>query len=121
MAWPRPRSKSFLSHATMSPAFGGKTTLRGSSSSASGGQGKTSSTMTLNGQTANDHGTKEVPRRGAGSTSRSIASPSTRLCFTGHTGGKLNLTRSNESTATHNFNLPDQNIDTDNPSNGKVP
>jgi plastocyanin len=90
---------------------------KSSSAVPSGGEAESSSTTTLNGQTANDHGTKDVS--GGGEFELEVDSfYFNPTVLTGHAGDKLTLTLSNESTTTHNFSLPDQNVDKDIPSDG---
>ena len=71
-----------------------------------------SGTVTLDGMTANDHGTKDVS--GGGNEEVEVDSfYFNPTVFTAHPGDKLKLTLSNESSTLHNFSLPDQNIDED--------
>jgi plastocyanin len=89
------------------------------SSSGSEGDEGSSGTITLNGQTANDHGTKDVS--GGGAEEVEVDSfYFNPTVFTAHAGDKLTLTLSNESSALHNFSLPDQNIDMDVPADESI-
>jgi plastocyanin len=103
------------STAAGSPSVGATT-----SSSASGSPCEESTkTITLNGQTANDHGTKDVS--GGGKEEVEVDSCYFNpTVFTGHAGDKLVLTLSNESDILHNFSLPEQSINKNIPSDGKV-
>jgi plastocyanin len=89
----------------------GSSTSSASSSSSEEGE-DSSGTITLNGQTANDHGTKDVS--GGGSEEVEVDSfYFNPTVFTAHAGDKLKLELSNESDTVHNFSLPDENIDQD--------
>jgi plastocyanin len=89
------------------------------SPSASGEGGESSSTITLNGQTANDHGTKDVS--GGGKEEVEVDSfYFNPTVFTAHAGDALTLTLSNETSTLHNFSLPDQSIDMDVPPDGSI-
>lgn len=89
------------------------------SSSGSGGGDGSSGTITLDGQTANDHGTKDVS--GGGQEEVEVDSfYFNPTVFTAHAGDTLKLTLSNESSTLHNFSLPDQNIDMDVPADGSI-
>lgn len=69
-------------------------------------------TLTLNGRTANDHGTKDVS--GGGKQDVEVDSCYFNpTVFTAHPGDKLTLTLSNESSTLHNFSLTEQSIDKD--------
>jgi plastocyanin len=69
-------------------------------------------TMTLNGLTANDHGTKDVS--GGGKQEVEVDSCYFNpTVFTAHPGDKLTLTLGNESDTLHNFSLTEQSIDKD--------
>jgi plastocyanin len=82
-------------------------------SSAGGGK------VTLNGETANNHGTKDVS--GGGSQDVEVDSfYFNPTVFTGKAGDKLTLTLSNDSNTLHNFSLSDQKVDQDIPSKGKT-
>jgi plastocyanin len=90
----------------------------GSSSGSQGGEGS-SGTIMLNGQAANDHGTKDVS--GGGKEEVEVDSfYFNPTVFTAHTGDTLKLTLSNESSTLHNFSLPDQDIDMDVPADGSI-
>ena len=89
------------------------------SPSANGEGGESSGTITLDGQSANDHGTKDVS--GGGKEEVEVDSfYFNPTVFTAHTGDSLTLTLSNESLTLHNFSLPDQNIDEDIPPDGSI-
>ncbi len=89
------------------------------SSSGSEGDEGSSGTITLNGQTANDHGAKDVS--GGGEEEVEVDSfYFNPTVFTAHAGDKLTLTLSNESSTLHNFSLPDQNIDMDIPADDSI-
>lgn len=90
----------------------------GSSSGSEGDEGSPG-TITLNGQTANDHGAKDVS--GGGEEEVEVDSfYFNPTVFTAHAGDKLTLTLSNESSTLHNFSLPDQNIDMDIPADDSI-
>jgi plastocyanin len=76
-------------------------------------------TITLNGKTANNHGTKDVS--GGGKEEVEVDdfyfNPTV---FTAHPGDKLTLTLSNESNTLHNFSVSEQSIDQDIQLDGKV-
>jgi plastocyanin len=89
-----------------------------SSSGSEGGEGS-SGTITLNGQAANDHGTKDVS--GGGKEEVEVDSfYFNPTVFTAHAGDKLTLTLSNESSTLHNFSLAEQNIDMDIPADDSI-
>lgn len=76
-------------------------------------------TVTLNGQTANDHGTKDVS--GGGSQNVEVDNfYFNPTLFTAKAGDKLTLTLSNESQTAHTFTVTEQNIDKDIPVGGKI-
>jgi plastocyanin len=89
-----------------------------SSSASEGGEGA-SGTITLDGQTANDHGTEDVS--GGGKEKVEVDSfffnPTV---LTAHAGDKLQLTLSNDSSVAHNFSISDQNIDQDIPAGQSI-
>jgi plastocyanin len=95
----------------------------GSSSSptASSGGGASSggATLNINGQSANNHGTKDVSGGGSQDVEvdNNYFSPTV---FTGHPGDKLTLTLSNESTTLHNFSVSEQNLDMDIAGGAKI-
>jgi plastocyanin len=71
-----------------------------------------SKTITIAGQTANDHGTKEV----SGESSLELEQDNFYFDPTvlkGTPGQKLTIELSNEGSALHNFSIPDQSIDQD--------
>ena len=76
-------------------------------------------TVTVDGQKANDHGKKDVS--GGGTDAVEVDdfyfNPTV---FTGKAGDKLILTLSNDSKMLHNFSMPAQGIDRDIPAGGKV-
>ena len=75
--------------------------------------------MSINGQTANDHGTKDVS--GGGSQDVEVDNYYFNpTLFTAKAGDKLNLTLSNDSKTTHNFSVTEQKIDMDIPVGGKI-
>jgi plastocyanin len=82
-----------------------------SSSSASEG-----GTITLDGRTANDHGTQAVSGDETDVEVDSFYFSPTVL--TGAAGTKVTLKLENESTTLHNFSLTEQDIDTDVPASG---
>jgi plastocyanin len=89
------------------------------SSSGSEGDEGSSGTIALNGQTANDHGTKDVS--GGGAEEVEVDSfYFNPTVFTAHAGDTLKLMLSNESSALHNFSLPEQNIDMDIPADESI-
>lgn len=76
-------------------------------------------TLTLNGMTANDHGTKDVS--GGGKQEVEVDSCYFNpTVFTAHPGDKLTLTLSNESSILHNFSLTEQSIDKDIQPDAKI-
>lgn len=76
-------------------------------------------TISLNGQTANDHGTKDVS--GGGKQDVEVDSCYFNpTVFTAHPGNKLTLTLSNESSILHNFSLTEQGIDKDIQPDAKI-
>jgi plastocyanin len=87
----------------------------GGSSSSSAGE---SSTITLDGRTANDHGTQAVSGGEADVEVDSFYFDPTVL--TGAAGDKVTLKITNDSSTLHNFSLTDQNVDTDIPADGAV-
>jgi plastocyanin len=95
----------------------GTTSTAGSPSN--GGSPSGNATVALNGEKANDHGTKDVSGGGAQSVEvdNFYFNPT---IFTGKAGDKLTLTLSNESKALHNFSVADQKIDQDVAIGGKV-
>ena len=86
-------------------------------STATSGEG--CGTLTVDGLTLNDHGTKDVS--GGGSVKVEVDSfYFNPTVFTGHAGDKLTLQLSNESSVPHNFSLTDQSVDQDIQPGGKV-
>jgi plastocyanin len=74
--------------------------------------GKGNGTITIAGQKANDHGTKDV------SAETSVELEEDNFYFEptvlkGSPGQKLTIELSNEGSAVHNFSIPDQSIDQD--------
>ena len=103
---PLPKLASVLAAALLTAACGSTTASTASSPSA--GSGK----ITVNGEAANDHGTKDVS--GGGSQSVEVDSfYFNPTVFTAHAGDKLALTLSNESQTAHTFTITEQNIDKD--------
>jgi len=101
---PLPKLASVLAAALLTAACGSTTASTASSPSA--GSGK----ITVNGEAANDHGTKDVS--GGGSQSVEVDSfYFNPTVFTAHAGDKLALTLSNESQTAHTFTITEQNID----------
>jgi plastocyanin len=88
-----------------------------SSDSSSSGAGE-GGTITLDGKTANDHGTQAVSGDETEIEVDSFYFSPTVL--TGAAGTKVTLKLGNESSTLHNFSLPDQNIDMDVPANSDV-
>ena len=102
---PLPKLASVLAAALLTAACGSTTA---STSSPGAGSGK----ITVNGEAANDHGTKDVS--GGGSQSVEVDSfYFNPTVFTAHAGDKLALTLSNESQTAHTFTITEQNIDKD--------
>ena|SRR5438132_10522676 len=100
---PLPKLASVLAAALLTAACGSTTA---STSSPGAGSGK----ITVNGEAANDHGTKDVS--GGGSQSVEVDSfYFNPTVFTAHAGDKLTLTLSNESQTAHTFTITEQNID----------
>jgi plastocyanin len=86
----------------------------GACSSKSGG-----GRVVLNGENANNHGTKAVS--GGGSQEVEVDSfYFNPTLFTAKSGDKLTLTLSNDSKILHNFSVKEQNIDMDIPVGGKI-
>jgi plastocyanin len=77
-----------------------------------------SSTITLDGKTANDHGTQAVSGGEADVEVDSFYFDPTVL--TGAAGDSVTLKITNDSATLHNFSLTDQNIDTDIPADGNA-
>jgi plastocyanin len=75
-------------------------------------------TISLDGKTANDHGTQAVSGDETDVEVDSFYFSPTIL--TGAAGTKVTLKLENESSTLHNFTLTDQNIDMDVPANGDV-
>jgi len=102
---PLPKLASVLAAALLTAACGSTTA---STSSPGAGSGK----ITVNGEAANDHGTKDVS--GGGSQSVEVDSfYFNPTVFTAHAGDRLTLTLSNESQTAHTFTITEQNIDKD--------
>src|SRR5437588_11298729 len=101
---PLPKLASVLAAALLTAACGSTTASTASSPRA--GSGK----ITVNGEAANDHGTKDVS--GGGSQSVEVDSfYFNPTVFTAQPGDKLTLTLSNESQTAHTFTITEQNID----------
>jgi plastocyanin len=91
----------------------GNSSATSTTSSPSGGR------VTVNGEAANDHGTKDVS--GGGSQNVEVDNfYFNPTVFTAHAGDKLTLTLSNESQTAHTFTISEQNIDKDLAVGGKV-
>src|SRR5437879_2585604 len=100
---PLPKLASVLAAALLTAACGSTTA---STSSPGAGSGK----ITVNGEAANDHGTKDVS--GGGSQSVEVDSfYFNPTVFTAHAGDKFTLTLSNESQTAHTFTITSQNIE----------
>src|SRR5438132_7428702 len=100
---PLPKLASVLVAALLTAACG-STAATTNSPSAGGGK------ITVNGEAANDHGTKDVS--GGGSQSVEVDNfYFNPTVFTGHAGDKLTLTLSNESQTAHTFTITEQNLD----------
>ena len=101
---PLPKLASVMAAALLTAACGSTTAATTNSPSAGGGK------ITVNGEAANDHGTKDVS--GGGSQSVEVDSfYFNPTVFTAHAGDKLALTLSNESQTAHTFTITEQNID----------
>jgi plastocyanin len=99
--------------------LGGACSSSGRSSSSGTSSSSAGAKITLNGQRANNHGTKDVS--GGGSQAVEVDSfYFNPTLFTAKAGDKLTLTLSNESAALHNFSLGDHSIDQDIPAKGKI-
>ena len=110
---PLPKLASVLAAALLTAACG--STTASTTSSPGAGSGK----ITVNGEAANDHGTKDVS--GGGSQSVEVDNfYFNPTVFTAHAGDKLTLTLSNESQTAHTFTITEQNIDKDLAVGGKV-
>lgn len=94
----------------------GLSACSGDSSSSSAGEG--GGTISLDGKTANDHGTQAVS---GDETDVEVDdfyfSPTV---MTGTAGATVTLKLENESSTLHNFSLTDQNIDMDVPASGDI-
>lgn len=97
----------------------GCSTGRRDSDTSDGPAGVGGATVLLNGQTATDHGSKDVPAGG----SQPVEVDSfyfNPTVFKGKAGEKLTLTLTNESKIAHNFSLSEQSIDRDVPAGATV-
>ena len=100
-------------------ASGCSSSAKKSATSAPTSAGETASTIMLNGQTANSHGTKDVS--GGGSQEVEVDSfYFNPTVFTAKAGDKLKLTLSNDSKTVHNFSVAELKIDREIPAGGKT-
>jgi plastocyanin len=102
---PLPKFALVIAVAALTAACG-NSSATSTASSPTGGGGK----ITVNGEAANDHGTKDVS--GGGSQDVEVDNfYFNPTVFTAHAGDKLTLTLSNESQTAHTFTITEQNID----------
>ena len=100
-------------------ASGCGSSAKKSATTATTSAGETASTIMLDGQSANSHGTKDVS--GGGSQEVEVDSfYFNPTVFTAKAGDKLKLTLTNDSKTVHNFSVPELKIDRNIPAGGKT-